>query len=139
MPLSTEVRLHDGKLADIRQLVAASLVEPLAVGRYGQGGAVLGFAAVGLRRDLRLPILEGQAAAGHVHPGAFRGHVVEAHPDLHLAAYALARVLEQSLVLQPRLRRAQCAPTGDAVLAGLMEGLRLGEGQEALQVYFGAL
>lgn len=131
--------LDDGELADVGQLVPAALVEPLAVGRAGQGGAVLDLAAVGLRGDLRLPVLVGDVAAGHVHPGALGRHVVEAQPDLGLAAHALAQVLVQGVVLGARLRGAQGAPARDAVLARLVEGLRLDEGQEALHVHLGTL
>ena len=131
--------LDDGELADVGQLVPAALVEPLAVGCAGQGGAVFDLAAVGLRGDLRLPVLVSDVAAGHVHPGALGRHVVEAQPDFSLAAHALAQVLVQGVVLGARLRGTQGAPARDAVLTRLVEGLRLDEGQEALHVHLGTL
>lgn len=123
---------HDVELAHGRLRGSAALVEPLPVGRGGEDGAVLAAPAVRLQGDLRLPVLEAHAGARLVHPVAVGHHVVDAQPDVLLGPDALAHVAEELVVLVSGRRRGQAAPFGDAVVAGGVEVLLHGLGQQAL-------
>lgn len=130
--------LHDHELADVGQPLFAPLVKPLAHRGPRQGRAVFQLAAVGLGGDFSLPVLVADGAARHVNPLALRRHVVEAQPDIHLGADALAHVVVEGVILLPILGGAERAPLQDAVFAGLVVRLGLRKCKEAFQVNFGA-
>lgn len=130
--------LHNHELADVRQLLSAPLVEPLAIGGPRQSRTIFQLAAVGLGGDFSLPVLVADGAACHVDPLALHGHVVEAQPDLGLRADALAHVVVEGIVLLPVLGRAERAALRDAVFAGLVVCLGLQKRQKAFQMNFGA-
>lgn len=123
--------LHDHELADVGQPLFALLVEPLAHRGPRQGRTVFQLAAIRLGGDFSLPVLVADGAARHVDPLALCCHVVEAQPDLHLRANALAHVVVEGVVLLPILGGAERAPLQDAVFTGLVVRLDLRKRKEA--------
>lgn len=134
----TESVLDDVELTHRSFLSPAALIKPLPVGRDGEDGAVVAAPSVRLQGDLCLPVLEAHVGARLVHPLALGHQVVDAQPDVRLWADALAHVAVELVVLVSCQRGGQTATFGDAVVAGRVEGLLHGVGQETLAGDLGA-
>lgn len=128
----------DVELAHRRPLLAAALVEPLAVCSDVEEGAVLSAAAVRLLGDISLPVREAHAAARLIHPPALGDHVVDTQPDVHRRADALPDIVQQLLVVVGRGGCDQAAALGRAVVAGGVEAPLDAVGQETLARDLGA-
>lgn len=131
-----ELRSNYVELADGGLFLSAVLVQPLPPGGTGQDGAVLRGAAVRLRgrSARRVPVFVRNGQAALVYPGALRGHVVGAQPDLLVRPDALADVVSEPLVLVAGCGSTEDAAQVVAVLAGSVVALPGGVGQVALAI-----